>query len=467
MFKKHFLLIFSLWMINSIFMESHVDAQTINDRSQNKFSLIVLAPAHFHAVLLQKVMYPQIDPVVHVYAPKGEGVNKYLKFINQYNNRINNPTHWIENVYEGPDYLWKMLQGKSLPNKSIVVIAGNNQKKEEYITKTIDAGMNVLADKPMVITPSGFKQLQNDFEVSEKRHLLLYDIMTERYALTNILQKEFLHDPDIFGHLKKGTPENPSVIFKSVHYFYKEVSGQPLIRPTWYFDVHQQGEGIVDVTTHLIDLIQWECFPKTIFNLEKDVNIISARHWPTRLSLKQFSKVTGADSFPPFLNEEIKNGNLYVFANGEIRYTLKGIYTEVKEEWKYVAPKGSGDSFYSEINGTKASLIIYQDKAQNYIPTLYIKPVNIKDKKWEDFLINGFNKIRKAYPGITLDKQGDSVEVVIPQNYITSGEDQFSSVVKKYLQYLEAGSMPAWEKSFILTKYYITTTALKIANSGK
>ena len=47
----------------------------------------------------------------------------------------------------------------------------------------------------------------------------------------------------------------------SVHHFSKIVAGAPLKRPQWFFDVRQQGEGIVDVTTHLVDLVQWEAFP--------------------------------------------------------------------------------------------------------------------------------------------------------------------------------------------------------------
>ena len=51
------------------------------------------------------------------------------------------------------------------------------------------------------------------------------------------------------------------MVKESVHHFYKIVSGSPVIRPAWFFDTSQQGEGIVDVTTHLVDLIQWGCFP--------------------------------------------------------------------------------------------------------------------------------------------------------------------------------------------------------------
>src|SRR5687767_8546021 len=43
--------------------------------------LITLDPGHFHAALVQKTMYPGIDPVVHVYAPEGPEVTAHLALI--------------------------------------------------------------------------------------------------------------------------------------------------------------------------------------------------------------------------------------------------------------------------------------------------------------------------------------------------------------------------------------------------
>jgi predicted dehydrogenase len=446
-------------------MQNCTNSKNNKDKKQDKFHLIVLDPGHFHAALLQKTMYRQIDSTVQVFAPSADGpeVKAYLNLIDEYNNRAEDPTHWNEKVYSGPDYLQKMLQEKSAQN-AIVVIAGNNKKKTDYITKSIEGSLNVLADKPMAITPQDFEQLKKAFETAKGKKVLLYDIMTERYALTNILQKMFVHLPEVFGELKKGTEERPSIIFKSVHHFYKEVSGKPAMRPVWYFDVDQQGEGIVDVTTHLIDLIQWECFPQTVFNYKEDIRMLSARHWPTPLNLEQFSKVTGVDAFPAFLQKDVKEGTLNVYANGEINYMLKGIHTQVGIEWRYVAPEGSGDTYYSAIHGTNASLVIYQDKAQDYKPALYIKPVN-KNKDWQASLHAGMDKIHQNYPGVKVKPEGDSLRVIIPDEVKTGHEQRFSGVVKKYLQYLEEGKLPEWERSFMLTKYYTTTKALEVADS--
>ena len=88
---------------------------------------------------------------------------------------------------------------------NVVVLSGNNKKKAEYISKSIDAGFNVLADKPMIISPEDFPVLEKSFETAKERGVLLYDIMTERFEITTILQKLLSQKQEIFGTLKPGT----------------------------------------------------------------------------------------------------------------------------------------------------------------------------------------------------------------------------------------------------------------------
>ncbi len=432
-----------------------------NNKTDTLVHLIVLAPGHFHAALLQKSMYKQIDSTACVYAPDGPEVKSYLALINQYNTRPDNPTSWKEKVSTGPGYLEKMLKEKP---GNVVVIAGNNQMKTDYIKKSVEAGLNVLADKPMAISAAGFDTLRAAFAQAQKNGVLLYDIMTERYEITNILQKAFSRISGVFGTLENGTPDHPAVTFESVHYFYKEVSGQPLVRPAWYFDVSQQGEGIVDVTTHLVDLIQWECFPREVLKDKTDIQMLSARHWPTVLSPAQFRQVTGEEAYPAFLQKEVKDSLLNVYANGEMNYTIKGVHARVSVSWKFEAPEGSGDTFYSMLSGTKANLVIRQNKEQQYKPVLYIEPVGAGDQSSrERALEDGLGTIIKQYPGITLKKYGKGWEVVVPEKYNIGHEQHFALVIKKYLQYLQEDSMPDWETSFMLAKYYTTTQALKMA----
>jgi predicted dehydrogenase len=139
-----------------------------------------------------------------------------------------------------------------------------------------------------------------------------------------------------------------------VHHFFKYVSGSPLKRPAWFFDVEQQGEGIVDVTTHLVDLIQWEAFPEVTLKKE-DVEIVSATRWTTDLTPEMFKKSTKLDEYPDYLQKDVENGILKVYSNGEINYKLKGIHAKVSVIWNFQAPEGTGDTHYSIMRGTNAT----------------------------------------------------------------------------------------------------------------
>jgi predicted dehydrogenase len=224
----------------------------------------------------------------------------------------------------------------------------------------------------MVITPADFPRLQQAFTVAASNHVLLYDIMTERYEITTMLQRELSQQPGLFGELVKGSPAEPAITKESVHHFSKIVAGAPLKRPQWFFDVRQQGEGIVDVTTHLVDLIQWEAFPEQALN-PTDVNVLSARRWATPITRAQFKQVTGADTFPDFLKPDVKDGVLQVYANGEFTYRLRGVCAKVSVTWNFEAPPGADDRHYSMMRGTKANLVIRQGAEQKYKPVLYVE----------------------------------------------------------------------------------------------
>jgi len=235
--------------------------------------LMTLDPGHFHAGLIQKTMYSQIDPMVYVYAPEGEDLAQHLARIEGFNNRAENPTVWVEKVYSGDDYLEKMLAEKP---GNVMMVSGNNAKKTLYIQKAVEAGLNVFADKPMVITHEAFPVLEQAFKTAEEKGVLLYDIMTERHEITSIIQRDLANNFEVFGGFVDGTPELPAGAKESVHHFSKMVAGSPLKRPVWFFDVDQQGEGIVDVTTHLVDLVQWGCFPGVIL-IKSDVQMITVK----------------------------------------------------------------------------------------------------------------------------------------------------------------------------------------------
>ena len=436
-----------------------------NSKSNNsEVKLITLDPGHFHAALVQKTMYPGVDSVVHVYAPPGADLQLHLDRINGYNNRTENPTTWKEEVYTGNDFMEKMLNEKK---GNIIVMSGNNRKKTEYILQAIEKGFNVLADKPMVTNTKNFELLKTAFASAEKNNVLLYDIMTERYEITTMLQREFSQVPEVFGQLEKGTADNPAITKESVHHFYKYVSGNVLTRPAWFMDVTQEGEGITDVTTHLIDLVQWECFPEQVINYEKDVHLSAARRWTTDMTLSQFNAVTKLNGFPDYLRKDVVNDSiLKIYSNGEINYQLKDIHAKVSVIWAYKAPEGTGDTHYSIMRGTKANLIIRQGAEQKYKPVLYIEPVNKSDNSFETVLMNGLKSIQSKYPGIELIKMATGWEITIPEKYKEGHEAHFARVTEKFLQYFKDKKLPAWEVPNMLAKYYTTTSALDLATKS-
>lgn len=422
---------------------------------------MTLDPGHFHAGLLQKTMYPQVDPMVYVYAPDSDDVLEHLKRISGYNHRADHPTSWREQVYTGPDYFERMLREK--PGNA-VVISGNNLRKTEYIKAIVDSGLNVFADKPMAIDPAGFELLKQAFAAAHEKGVILYDIMTERSEIMTVLQREFSLLPEIFGQLETGTAGNPAIAMESVHFYYKHVSGSALKRPAWFFDVRQQGEGMVDVGTHLVDLVQWECFPEQALDYTKDIQVLSARHWPTRLTAAEFNTVTGLTGFPDFLKDNVQNGVLSDYANGEINYTIKGIHARVTARWEYKAPDGCGDTHFSILRGTKCSLVIRQGVEQGYQPTLFIEPVAGTDlPAFAKTLAAGLAKIEAKYPGIALKPLAGTWQMVVPAKYDVGHEAHFAEVTERFLQYLAAGRLPDWEEPDMLAKYYTTTRALELA----
>lgn len=428
---------------------------------KEKVRLITLDPGHFHAALVQKKMYEQVDPAVHIYAPPGDDVQQHTARVEGFNTRPDSPTSWTLNPHVSSDYFEKMIAERP---GNVVVISGNNARKTEYIAGSVEAGLNVLADKPMCINPQNFELLKKAFKTAREKDVLLYDIMTERYEVTNALQRELAQSPELFGSLTKGTAGEPAIVKESVHHFYKNVAGKPLKRPQWFFDVTQEGEGIVDVTTHLVDLIQWGGFPEQIVQPATDIKMLSARHWATSLTLEQFTKVTGATQFPEFLGKDVKDGALQVLSNGEFTYQVRGVHAKVSVTWNYEAPPGTGDTHYSIMRGSKANLVIRQGAEQKFKPTLYVENVpsgNAADL--ETALRAAVVKAAKSFPGIDIRQECQAWVVVVPDKYNVGHEAHFAQVTEKYLQYLAAGKLPDWEEPNMIAKYHTIMEAYKLS----
>ncbi|HEX5321086.1 MAG TPA: hypothetical protein VFW46_18130, partial [Stellaceae bacterium] len=110
--------------------------------------LVIVDPGHFHAALVQKEMYAGLLPQVHVYAPVGLDLADYLTRIARFNTRPDTPTRWSFGIQAGPEFRDRLREE---PPGGIAVLSGRNRGKIGLIAAAIEAGLHVLADKPVII----------------------------------------------------------------------------------------------------------------------------------------------------------------------------------------------------------------------------------------------------------------------------------------------------------------------------
>src|SRR5690606_15265242 len=204
-------------------------------------------------------------------------------------------------------------------------------------------------------------------------------------------------------------------------------------------DVRQEGEGIVDVTTHLVDLVQWQAFPEQALE-PSNAKVLSARRWSTPLTPAQFKQVTGADSFPDYLQQDVRDGVLHVYSNGEFTYRLRDVHARISVIWNFEAPPGTGDTHFSTMRGTKAALTIRQGEAEEFRPVLYIEKAQGVDAKSFDAAAKAaIAALQEKYPGVGLSRADESSGtwfVTIPEKYKVGHEAHFAQVTENFLSYL-------------------------------
>jgi len=425
--------------------------------------LMTLDPGHFHAALVQKEMYPDVDPTVHVYAPLGADLLGHLSRIAGFNGRAEHPTVWQLEVHAGPDSLQRMLYARP---GTVVVLSGRNRTKIAAIEAAVGAGLHVLADKPWLIEKDNLPKLAGVLDSATSASLIAYDIMTERYEITSILQRELVNEPTVFGSAVPGSESEPGVFMESVHYLLKLVAGVPNRRPAWFFDIHQQGEGLADVGTHLVDLVPWVLFPDQPLDWQKDICVLAGQRWPTNLSRDDFRLVTGEAEFPDYLAADVHDGQLDYFCNNLVSYTLRGIHVKLNVLWDFQAAAGAGDTHLAIFRGSRASIEVRQGKEENYRPVLYV--VHREDPAAvAAALRNKVEALQARFPGIGVTDLGARLRVEIPDPYRVGHEAHFAQVTRQFLAYVKAPKLlPSWEKANMLAKYFVTTEGVARARSN-
>jgi predicted dehydrogenase len=426
--------------------------------------MIVLDPGHSHAAAVFAHAIPGISNEVHIYAPPGPDVNAFSDSVSRFNNRSHNPTHWNLKPYIGSDFLQRMLLEQP---GNVVLISGRNDRKIHQISSSLRAGQNVFADKPWIVDSKEFSVLETALNAADKKHLIAYDAMTERFSIAYRIQRELMRDPDVFGHPLSGTPSDPAVQLENRHSIVKLSNGKVNLRPSWFFDVRQQGEGIADVGTHLIDLEMWTLFPDQSVDYRHDVKVLKADRTPVLLTRQQFERVTGEKAWPEFLRPAIKNDRLEYYCNNTALFTIRGIHAAIRDRWEYETAGALSDSYLVLYRGSRATIRVRQTKTENYVPEIDVIPnADVDREALESSLARRLHLLSAAYPNLSLQNNGTGIRVVIPQDDRTRGGGTFAQLVDRFLGYVrDPRSLPRWEKADMLAKYYITTKAVDLARS--
>jgi hypothetical protein len=286
--------------------------------------------------------------------------------------------------------------------------------------------------------------------------------MTERFEITTVLQRKLAASERAFGRPLISSDGRPTVFKRSVHHLYKLVNNRPLTRPDWYFDVKVQGEGIVDVSTHLVDMTGWILFPGQAFDYDRDMELLQARRWPTKVPLETFRLITGRDSFPAQVRDQVRGETLDYFCNGEMVYKLNGVPIHLKLIWDLIEPEGAKDLHESLIRGTRSNLRIRQLAEKGFMTELLVEPQEDPEeigRAIQDCL----DDWKDDYPGLSLEKEGDLWVINIPSSLRTTHEQHFSKVRDQFIENLDQGSFPPENGPNILARYTLIAQAREMA----
>jgi len=420
----------------------------------DKHTLVVLDPGHFHAALTLRQRHPRLSDDVHVYATDGPDLENFLRIVRTFNQRADNPTRWNLHVYRGDGHFERL---RSERPGDVVIIAGKNDSKMASIHRLHADGFFVLGDKPWLIDPGQIGMLKEAAAAPP----LAMDIMTERHEIATRLQVALAAQPRVFGRLRNDG-DQPAISMESVHHLYKIVNGVPLVRPPWVFDVAVQGEGITDVTTHLVDLGQWIIGGGDAFDYDRDVELLSAQQWPTEVPRDMFRRITGLDDFPEALRHRVADGVLSYLCNAAMSFRLRGIAVAIESRWALAVPEGGGDTHYALVRGTAADLIVEHSGRTHYVTELTVRPVD-GGAGYATALGSAIESLQGAFPGLGIEPSAGEFRITIPHALRTTHEQHFAKVLDQFLSRIDGGELSDNFGPDLVAKYTLLARAAELS----
>ena len=171
-------------------------------RAMPDVRLMTLDPGHFHAALVQKEMYPgvarastssrrsvRISSSTSIASPRSTGAREQ-------------PTAWELEVHTSPDFFERMLRERP---GNVVILSGRN-RTEDRSDRRVGRGRPQRARR-QALDPEVGRSAEGREAVladADSKRLVAYDIMTERFEITSMLQRALVNDRATFGEIVQG-----------------------------------------------------------------------------------------------------------------------------------------------------------------------------------------------------------------------------------------------------------------------
>ena len=417
------------------------------------YRAVFYQPSHFHAALTLKENNPRLEQDIHVYANSGAERDAFIALVENFNNRAEQPTHWRLHLHEGDDLVQQIIADG---HADFVVLAIPNHKKLETIAQLSSARLPVFADKPWLTDSSQLTYLEQALAAPA----MVMDIMTIRYELLARLGHQVAHSESLFGEFIAGTLQQPAIEIASIHHLCKKVNGQPLRRPAWYYDIAVQGDGMVDIQSHMVEQAQWWVLDEDLCDFKQDIVINDAKRSSTPVPLDLFKESTGLDDYPDTLSAAVTNGVFHYPCNGQTNYQLRGIHVQQTAEWRQREPEAAGDMHHVVMRGHYCNLLVRQGPETQYQAEVHLQPLV---DNFESRLKSERQQWQQRFPGLDYQSSEIGFRFIAPTDLDHGHESHFALVLNQFLDYLDAGKIPDDVTSRIRSRYTLLAQARELA----
>ncbi|MGL6076133.1 MAG: putative oxidoreductase C-terminal domain-containing protein [Fimbriiglobus sp.] len=426
--------------------------------------LMTLDPTHFHAALLTQRRVEGVHPRLYVYSDFSKELLTYLEWMQVGNSRLPHGQGWEMDVRASDR--WRARAFQEQPGNT-AVITGANRSKIDLMLDAVRAGLHVIADKGWIVDQADFPMLETLLSEAELREVILWEMLPLRHKMGHRLLRELLYLPEVFGELLLGSPDEPALTIDSTQFLRKSPIGLPVIRPMWWLDHHISGHVLADSTSYLVDLALWILFPGEPILHIVDAECQDATGWATPVSEEQFHAITGIRKAPEIFRS---NGQIMLESNGLMAFTVRGVHARTNCQWDFDSERKAGDIHDFVVRGSRSRITLTCPPTPTESPwELLVTPNKIEDKAAiSRAMQQSLTRWRPHHPGLSLREHATAIEVVIPNSEVSDSVSNFEEILSSFVNaFRNPRSVPGWEITNKLARYYLTTRAAEIAEKKR